>query len=418
MEDDDGREQWEKVDKLKFTVLLGLGLGLEHVVLYPLDALKTRQQVARGIPVLPVPTHSVPVAVNEGSQLSSPVKYIAQRTPSKFQELHAAWRQVGLRGLYRGLSWGLIGGLPSEVLSYAGYYSVRDQLMATSFGKNHPNAVYTVTGGLVDLSSLLLWVPFDIIMQHAMVHDHAKPFSGAKLAVELLQREGIRGLYRGLGITALMHVPSTASWWLSYELCKEKLIKLFWVTHASSSSSADTKHRVTDTSITSRETDASIAVSQTNPIGLKRNEDASIKVSQTVRITSRQTDAGIASKPAVPTASTWAMSGVHVISGIAAGIVSSVVCHPMDVVKTNIQTSAKSVGILGALRNLNRDQVLQGRHAWTWVTRGLTPRIIASAPRSAVGIVAVEYLMTVCTKPLPPDNASAGSMADNVALQM
>lgn len=45
---------------------------------------------------------------------------------------------------------------------------------------------------------------------------HAKYSGGLDVARKVLRSEGIRGLYRGFGLSVMTYVPSSAVWWASY----------------------------------------------------------------------------------------------------------------------------------------------------------------------------------------------------------
>lgn len=45
---------------------------------------------------------------------------------------------------------------------------------------------------------------------------HAKYNGGLDVARKILQSEGVRGLYRGFGLSIMTYTPSSAVWWASY----------------------------------------------------------------------------------------------------------------------------------------------------------------------------------------------------------
>lgn len=57
------------------------------------------------------------------------------------------------------------------------------------------------------------------VSQRLMVQgysSHANYNGGFDVACKILKSEGIRGLYRGFGLSAITYAPSGAVWWGSY----------------------------------------------------------------------------------------------------------------------------------------------------------------------------------------------------------
>lgn len=189
----------------RFTGVCGAVATAEGMLTYPFDLIKTRQQT---------------------TPLSSDVMH-----RSTLHYLNSVVRRDGVRSLYRGFGWSVIGGLPSEVSFYLSYTVLKDALLKTRLGQEHPSSVYLAAGAGADAISLLLWVPADIISQrlqvqgvtacaHPHLAPHALPVSGWQIARHVLQTEGVRGMWRGLGPTIAVHTPASAVWWLAYETGK------------------------------------------------------------------------------------------------------------------------------------------------------------------------------------------------------
>jgi hypothetical protein len=45
---------------------------------------------------------------------------------------------------------------------------------------------------------------------------HAKYKGGMDVVQKIIQAEGVRGLYRGFGLSVMTYAPSSAVWWASY----------------------------------------------------------------------------------------------------------------------------------------------------------------------------------------------------------
>ena len=93
----------------------------EGAVTYPYDLVKTRQQMTQGSGMAagsaPARTH-----LSTGAHLMR-IRY-----------------EGGVRSLYRGFGWNLVGAIPSEVVYYVGYTQVKQALLLTPTGQANPAA--------------------------------------------------------------------------------------------------------------------------------------------------------------------------------------------------------------------------------------------------------------------------------------
>lgn len=111
----------------------------EGIVVYPYELIKTRQQI------------------------------MAPNAPCNqqgtFEQILRLRQERGLCALYRGFTWNVLGGIPSEVAYYVGYTKAKNVMLETSVGKRHPSAVYLAAGAMADALSVFLWVPADVVSQ-------------------------------------------------------------------------------------------------------------------------------------------------------------------------------------------------------------------------------------------------------------
>nr|TKS00553.1 hypothetical protein D5086_0000181840 [Populus alba] len=69
------------------------------------------------------------------------------------------------------------------------------------------------------LCSQAVFVPIDVISQKLMVQGysgHEKYNGGLDVARKIIRTDGIRGFYRGFGLSVMTYSPSSAVWWASY----------------------------------------------------------------------------------------------------------------------------------------------------------------------------------------------------------
>ena len=87
-------------------------------------------------------------------------------------------------------------------------------------------------------------------------------------------------------------------------------------------------------------------------------------------------------------------------NGASCGMVASVVTHPFDVVKTQLQTiqRAKSVNnyrVYTIPGTMDAFRLLRKEYGWRWVTIGLAPRMLKVVPGSALMLASYEVVHAV-----------------------
>ncbi|XP_074579637.1 uncharacterized protein LOC141836124 [Curcuma longa] len=192
---------WEMLDKWRFFVLgAGLFSGVS-AALYPAVVVKTRIQVA-------------------------------QPPPPCLRAMASILRHEGARGFYRGFATSLAGTVPARAL-YMGALEATKSAVGTAtlrFGVPEPaaTAAASAAAGLsAAIAAQFVWTPIDVISQRLMVQSSAaaaKYRGGVDAFRKILYSDGLRGLYRGFGMSILTYAPSNAVWWASYYLSQ----KLIW----------------------------------------------------------------------------------------------------------------------------------------------------------------------------------------------
>ncbi|KAK9811231.1 hypothetical protein WJX72_000390 [[Myrmecia] bisecta] len=220
---------WERLDKTKF---LFVGAGLFSGVttcLFPLTVIKTRQMALPGAP----------------SGLRG-----AQQTAQQI------WRYDGIRGFYRGFGTVIFGAIPARGVYLTTLEAVKS---AVNTAVSSPKRTEAQTAAISN-------------------------FVGGAMARQIIQREGVLGLYRGFGASLATFVPSSAVWWSAYGAYQ----KVIW--------------------------------SQVDKI---MPEDDLPQLT------------GLDHTPAIHSASL--VFGVQTCAGLLAGCTSAVLTNPLDVVKTRLQ---------------------------------------------------------------------------------
>ncbi|KAE9595266.1 putative mitochondrial carrier protein [Lupinus albus] len=187
---------WNKLDKTKFYVVgAGLFTGIT-VALYPVSVVKTRLQVGTRDAV----------------------------EKSAFSIARGLLRTDGVPGLYKGFGTVITGAIPARII----FLSALETTKAATFRVLEPFRLSETTNaalanGFAGMTSSLfaqsVFVPIDVVSQKLMVQGysgHAQYSGGLDVARKILKSDGIRGFYRGFGLSVVTYSPSSAVWWASY----------------------------------------------------------------------------------------------------------------------------------------------------------------------------------------------------------
>ncbi|KAJ1376123.1 Mitochondrial carrier protein, partial [Sesbania bispinosa] len=187
---------WDRLDKTKFYVVgAGLFTGVT-VALYPVSVVKTRLQVAS--------------------------KDTLER--NAFSVVKGLLKTDGIPGLYKGFGTVITGAIPARII----FLTALETTKVASFRMLEPFKLSETTqaaiaNGVAGMASSLLsqavFVPIDVISQKLMVQGysgHTQYSGGLDVARKVLRSEGVRGLYRGFGLSVMTYSPSSAVWWASY----------------------------------------------------------------------------------------------------------------------------------------------------------------------------------------------------------
>lgn len=131
------------------------------------------------------------------------------------------------RAPFRGLGAAVTGALPARmgyILALeAGSHAATSTLLSRGVRPETAASIGGAFGGASAAAmSMLVYIPFDIVSQRQIVSTRA-PESALTIARRIARSEGVSGLYRGLGITILTYLPSSALWWGTYRAMRETI---------------------------------------------------------------------------------------------------------------------------------------------------------------------------------------------------
>ncbi|KAG5535202.1 hypothetical protein RHGRI_023104 [Rhododendron griersonianum] len=187
---------WDKLDKTKFYVVgAGIFTGVT-VALYPVSLVKTRLQVAS----------------NDAVERNA------------FSLIRGILRTDGITGLYRGFGTVITGAIPARIIFLTALETTKVAAfrLVEPFKLSEPTQAALangIAGMAASLCSQAVFVPIDVVSQRLMVQGysgHATYNGGLDVVRKVLKADGVRGLYRGFGLSVMTYSPSSAVWWASY----------------------------------------------------------------------------------------------------------------------------------------------------------------------------------------------------------
>ncbi|GLU05123.1 hypothetical protein SLE2022_222400 [Rubroshorea leprosula] len=302
---------WARLDKTRFHVIGAILFTAQQALLHPTAVVKTRMQVAdsgfahmRGITVF---------------------KHIL--------------RNDGIPGIFRGFGTSAIGSLPGRVLSLTSLEMSKELMFKYTEHLDMPEATRVglangVAGMMSNIISCAYWVPLDVICQRLMVQGlPGTTFCNGPSDVvrKVIKTEGLRGMYRGFGLTVVTQSPASALWWGVYGAAQHMIWR-----------------------------------------SLGYRDDMEKKPSHTEMVT------------------------VQATAGMIAGACSSVITTPIDTIKTRLQVMDNyGVGRPSVLKTTKT--LLEGDGLWGFY-RGFGPRFLNMSLYGTTMIVTYELIKRLSVK--------------------
>ncbi|ERN11185.1 hypothetical protein AMTRI_Chr04g180600 [Amborella trichopoda] len=323
---------WQMLDKSRFFFLGAALFSGVSAALYPIVVLKTRQQVSQ----TQIPSLKLGLSIV---------------------------RHEGFRGLYRGFGTSLMGTIPARALYMTALEVTKTSVGTATVRLGFPDpaaaaAASAVAGLSAAVAAQLVWTPVDVVSQRLMVQggNAAGPcalstkYSGGVDAIRtIIRSDGLRGLYRGFGVSILTYAPSNAIWWASYSVVQRMVWGGIGFCHS-----------------------------------WHRNNGEEGKCSG---------GDGYCVRPGPK-----AVAAVQGLSAAMAGGVSALVTMPLDTIKTRLQVldgeeNGRRPGVLQTLRGLLREG------GFTACYRGLGPRSASMSMSATTMITTYEILKRLSAKP-------------------
>jgi len=130
-------------------------------------------------------------------------------------------RYEGITSLWRGLSPGLVMSVPLTVVYFVGYDSIRDSLWKNWKGKYSETYSPLLAGTLARTISVSVISPIELFRTRMQSPEGINGLKDVMKGVkEMVRKNGITSLWRGLEPTLWRDVPFSAIYWTGYESIK------------------------------------------------------------------------------------------------------------------------------------------------------------------------------------------------------
>ncbi|KPU75236.1 uncharacterized protein Dana_GF20835, isoform B [Drosophila ananassae] len=133
------------------------------------------------------------------------------------------WRTEGIRGFYRGLSSTFLREMPGYFFFFGSYEGTRELLRSNNQTKDEIGPARTMIAGAI--GGVCLWTstfPADVIKSRIQVKNLNE--SMFTVGSDIVRREGVLALYRGLLPSVLRTIPATATLFVTYEYTKRAML--------------------------------------------------------------------------------------------------------------------------------------------------------------------------------------------------
>lgn len=180
------------------SLLAGAVAGVTSTVCtYPLELLKTRLTIQRGV---------------YKNLLDAFIKIVREEGPAE---------------LYRGLTPSVIGVIPYAATNYFAYDTLRKAYKKAFDQEEIGNVMTLLIGSAAGAISSTATFPLEVARKHMQAGAlNGRQYKNMLHALAtILEKEGLPGLYRGLGPSCIKLVPAAGISFMCYEACKRILIE-------------------------------------------------------------------------------------------------------------------------------------------------------------------------------------------------
>ncbi|WRT69672.1 uncharacterized protein IL334_006662 [Kwoniella shivajii] len=144
---------------------------------------------------------------------------------TRIQSSAGFWQSGGFKGVYRGVGSVGMGSAPGAAAFFVTYEALKVKLPQIQFFKENPAFNHMAAASGAEYVSCLIRVPTEVVKSRTQTGAYGQGKSSIHSAISTMKFEGIRGFYRGFGITIARELPFTSIQFPLYESMKSLLSK-------------------------------------------------------------------------------------------------------------------------------------------------------------------------------------------------
>ncbi|KAJ3755777.1 mitochondrial carrier domain-containing protein [Lentinula raphanica] len=139
---------------------------------------------------------------------------------TRLQSAQGFARAGGFKGIYKGIGSVGVGSAPGA----AAFFCTYDTLKRTLPFPDHLSSVnHIVSASMGEIAACLIRVPTEVIKTRMQTSSYGTGFSSFAAARFLWTTDGLKGFYKGFGITVMREIPFTSIQFPLYEILKSRL---------------------------------------------------------------------------------------------------------------------------------------------------------------------------------------------------
>ncbi|WWD20284.1 hypothetical protein CI109_104760 [Kwoniella shandongensis] len=142
---------------------------------------------------------------------------------TRIQSTTGFWKSGGFKGVYSGVGSVGMGSAPGAAAFFVTYEALKSRLPHLDLFSSNPAFTHMVAASGAEYVSCLIRVPTEVVKSRTQTGAYGHGKGSLHSAVSTMKFEGIRGFYRGFGITIAREIPFTSIQFPLYEYLKSVL---------------------------------------------------------------------------------------------------------------------------------------------------------------------------------------------------
>ncbi|WVF68473.1 hypothetical protein IAT40_003240 [Kwoniella sp. CBS 6097] len=142
---------------------------------------------------------------------------------TRIQSSAGFWQSGGFKGVYRGVGSVGMGSAPGAAAFFVTYEALKAKLPQYHFFAENPAFNHMAAASGAEYVSCLIRVPTEVVKSRTQTGAYGQGKGSWHSALSTMKFEGIRGFYRGFGITIAREIPFTSIQFPLYEYLKSVL---------------------------------------------------------------------------------------------------------------------------------------------------------------------------------------------------